>query len=298
MIGSSSLWVVFTIVAAVAQTFRNAAQKALSNQLGTLGATYIRFLFGLPFALLALGLFALWGHDLPRPTWASLLWTLLGAVSQIAATAAMLAAMRQRSFLVAIAYTHVEPLLVALFALIFLGDTVTPLLAAAILISIAGVISLSWPQRAAGEVTSSVPAMLGVASGGLFAMAAVGFRGGIVALGPADFILAATEILAISLTIQTALLTAWIAARKPQTLANVMSAWRPSLGAGFLGAFASENWFLAFALTNPARVRTLALVEILVAALISQKLFAQTPGLREVIGIGLTIIGVAALVNS
>lgn len=289
---------VFTIVAAVAQTFRNAAQKALSDKLGTLGATYIRFLFGLPFALLALGLFALAGNDLPCPTLASLLWTFLGAVSQIAGTAAMLAAMRQRSFLVAIAYTHVEPVLVALFALAFLGEAVTLLLVAAILICIAGVISLSWPSRAAADMTSPRPALLGVASGGFFAMAAVGFRGGIVALGPADFILAATETLAVSLTIQTALLTAWIATRQPQTLANVMGAWRPSLGAGFLGAFASENWFLAFALTNPARVRTLALVEILVAALISQRLFAQTPTLRDAIGIGLTIVGVALLVNS
>ena len=35
-------------------------------------------------------------------------------------------------------------------------------------------------------------ALLGIASGGLFAFAAVGFRGGIAALGTAEFVLAAT----------------------------------------------------------------------------------------------------------
>ena len=102
----AALWVVFTLIAATAQTFRNAAQKALSAELGTLGATYIRFLFGLPFGLLALAFVSLIGSELPRSNVSSLLWTVFGAVSQIAGTALMLAAMRQRSFLVTILYAH------------------------------------------------------------------------------------------------------------------------------------------------------------------------------------------------
>ena len=78
---------------------------------------------------------------------------------------------------------------------------------------------------------------------------------------------------------------------------EIMKAWRPSLAAGFLGAFASENWFLAFALTGPARVRTLGLVEILIAGLISRRLFAQTPSLRDAIGIGLVVVGIVLLFN-
>ena len=56
------LWVPFTLVGATAQTFRNAAQKSLTGRLGTVGATHVRFLFGLPFGLLALAAVALvWG---------------------------------------------------------------------------------------------------------------------------------------------------------------------------------------------------------------------------------------------
>ena len=48
------LWAVFTLIAAAAQTARNAMQRELTATLGTVGATHVRFLFGFPFALLFL----------------------------------------------------------------------------------------------------------------------------------------------------------------------------------------------------------------------------------------------------
>jgi drug/metabolite transporter (DMT)-like permease len=298
MTGPAWLWVVFTLVAATAQTFRNAAQRGLTEELGTAGATHVRFLFGFPFGVLALvAVAATTGGALPLPGLDAIGWTVFGALTQIAGTALMLAAMRERSFVVTIAYTKTEPVQIALFALVFLGEAVTPTLAAAILIATAGVVALSWPSRAAGEVFSLRPAVLGIVSGSFFALAAVGFKGGIVALGDADFLVAATVTLALSLGVQTVVLTGWLLARAPATLAAIFRAWRPSLAAGFLGAFASENWFLAFALTNPARVRTLGLVEILIAGLVSRRLFAQTPSTREIIGMVLIVAGIVALVN-
>lgn len=291
------LWVVFTLLAATAQTFRNATQRSLTDRLGTAGATHIRFLFGLPFGLLALALVSLVTGELLTPNAASLAWTVIGAISQIAATALMLAAMRERSFVVTIAYTKTEPVQVALFAVVFLGEHITLTLAIAIVIATAGVLALSWPSRAGGEIFSWRPALFGVASGGLFALAAVGFRGGITALGSVDFIPAATLTLAISLTVQTVLLSAWLLARDPAALRAVLKAWRPSLPAGFLGAFASEMWFLAFAIQSPARVRTLGLVEIVIAGLVSRRLFAQAPGVRDVVGMILVVVGIALLFN-
>lgn len=297
MTAPSWLWIVFTLLAATAQTFRNATQKSLTERLGTVGATHIRFLFGLPFGLLALAIVTLVWGEAPTPNLASLLWTAVGAVSQIVATALMLAAMRERSFVVATAYTKTEPVQVALFVVVFLGEQVTPMLAAAVLIATAGVLIMSWPQRAGAEIFSWRPALLGISSGALFALAAVGFRGGIIALGTADFIPAATVTLALSLTIQTALLSLWLLIRRPEILRAVLKAWRPSLPAGFLGAFASEMWFLAFALQTPAKVRTLALVEILIAGMISRRVFAQAPGLRDIVGMVLVIGGIALLFN-
>jgi len=46
----SWLWAVFTVAAAGGQVPRNAMQKELTATLGMVGATQVRFLFGLPFA--------------------------------------------------------------------------------------------------------------------------------------------------------------------------------------------------------------------------------------------------------
>jgi drug/metabolite transporter (DMT)-like permease len=291
------LWVVFTLLAATAQTFRNAAQKSLIERLGTLGATYIRFIFGLPFSLLALAIVSIAYGEVPKPNAVSLLWTVFGAVSQILATALMLAAMSERSFVVTTAYPKTEPVQIALFATAFLGEQITSMLIAAVLIATSGVLALSWPQRMGQEIFSWRPAFQGIASGGLFALAAVGFRGGIIALGTTEFVPAATLTLSISLTVQTGLLSAWLLTRDPDVLKGVLKAWRPSSSAGFLGAFASEMWFLAFALESPARVRTLGLVEILIAGIISRRMFQQVPGIRDIIGMLLVAAGIALLLN-
>ena len=117
------LWIVLTVIAAAAQTGRNAAQKGLTATLGTMGAIGVRFYFGLPFALLSLlVMLAVTGEPLPRIDTRFAAWVVFGAGAQILATALMLAAMRLRSFVVATAYTKTDALQVALFALIVLHE--------------------------------------------------------------------------------------------------------------------------------------------------------------------------------
>ena len=125
MFDPSWLWAVFTIVAAAAQTVRNAAQRELTARLGTVGATHVRFLFGFPFALIFLaGVMIALGQGLPQPPPAFWPWVVLGALTQVAATALMLAAMNDRSFVVVYAYIKTEPVQAALFGLVFLGEPV------------------------------------------------------------------------------------------------------------------------------------------------------------------------------
>lgn len=289
------LWTIFTLIAAAAQTARNAMQRELTSTLGTVGATHVRFLFGFPFALLFLGgLLAATGDHLPAVPQGFWPWVLGGALGQIAATALMLAAMGERSFVVAYAYIKTEPVQVALFGLIFLGDKVTPLSAAAILIATAGVIVISLKGRAGGGTTRST--IIGLAGGTMFALSAISYRGAILSLGLKDFVLAATFTVTVGLVIQAALLSAYLVLRDPKVLHAIARAWRPSLFAGFMGAFASEFWFLAFAITTAANVRTLALVEVLFAQAVTRFVFKQPTTGREAVGIVLVVIGVALLV--
>jgi drug/metabolite transporter (DMT)-like permease len=203
--------------------------------------------------------------------------------------------MGQRSFVVAYAYIKTEPVQVALFGLIFLRDTITPLAAVAILIATAGVIVMSL-KPGASEARSTRSTMIGLFSGALFALSAIGYRGAILSLQLHDFVLAATFTVTVGLVLQAALLSLYLALRDPQVLRAIMRAWKPSMFAGFMGAFASEFWFLGFAITTAANVRTLALVEVLFAQGVTRFVFKQPTTPREGIGIVLVVAGVGLLV--
>ena len=122
------LWIPFTLTAALAQVGRNGLQANLTRQIGTLGATQVRFIFGLPFALLFLFTARLLlDEGAPHAGPSAYGYMLLGAVTQIAATALMLVAMARKAFGVAYAYIKTEPVLVALFGVLLLGDHLAPL---------------------------------------------------------------------------------------------------------------------------------------------------------------------------
>src|SRR5262249_27242337 len=147
--------------------------------------------------------------------------------------------------------------------------------ALAILTATAGVLIVSW-SRSSQQTFSWKAATLGIGSGALFAVAAVGYRGAIRALDYPNFVVAATATLVLGLVIQTVVLSAYLMLADRPALAAIMRAWRPSLVAGLVGAFASQMWFLAFALETAAKVRTLGLIEILFAQVLSRNLFKQS----------------------
>ena len=141
MFSVATLWIPFTIVAALGQVARNAMQRSLTGPLGTWGATNIRFLFGFPFSIVFfVVVIVVSGDRVPWPTAAFWPWLLLGALSQIIATGMMLLAMNDRSFVVTTAYLKTEAIQTAIFGFVFLGDHLTVLKVVAILIATAGVV--------------------------------------------------------------------------------------------------------------------------------------------------------------
>jgi drug/metabolite transporter (DMT)-like permease len=293
MFDPSWLWALFTVIAAAAQTVRNATQRELTAKLGTVGATHVRFLFGFPFALafLCAVMIAL-AQELPRPPPIYWPWVIGGALTQVAATGLMLAAMSDRSFVVVYAYIKTEPVQAALFGLVFLGDVVTPWTAAAILIATTGVVAMALKPGTSSDLRAT---LLGLAAGAMFALSAVGYRGAILSLTLPSYVMAATFTLVVGLVLQSVLLSLYLWLRNPDVLAAIVRAWRPSLFAGFMGALASQFWFLAFALATAASVRTLALVEVLFAQAISRVVFKQATTPREAAGIALIVVGVVLL---
>ncbi len=293
------LWAVFTVIAAGAQTARNVMQRDLVASVGTQGATYVRFLFGLPFALIFAGAqLALIDAPLPMPGLREIGWAAVGALMQTLATGLMLLSMRDRSFVVTIAFTKTEPIIIALLSIVILGEIPSLTTTLAILVATAGVLLMSLPPRREGAERPGLrAALIGLASGACFGFSATGYRVSMVGLESSSFILTASVTMLMGLTIQCAAILAWLALRDRALLLAIARAWRPSLLAGFMGALATQFWFLAFAITNPTRVRTLALVEVPFAQLVSGKILKQSMSRAELAGMALIVAGVVLLLN-
>ena len=295
------LWIPITLAAALAQTFRNAAQRHLTKELGTLGATLVRFLYGMPFAALWLvAVLAVAGLPLPMPGAEALGWTIIGAVGQIVATALLLRTMEERNFAVGVVYSKTEVVQIALFAIVLLGDPLSFLTAVAIVLATVGLILLS-PRASDGPAGGrpawlSMAALYGLGSGASFAISVVGYRGAALALDTESLFVAAATVLVWAQAIQVLLLGGWLWARHPAVVRAVLRAWRLSLLAGFMGAAGSAGWFTAMALEPVAHVRTLGLVEVLFSLLVSRRIFKERIGMRELAGIALVVLGVLLII--
>jgi drug/metabolite transporter (DMT)-like permease len=301
LVPSEDLWIPVTLFAAFAQTIRNATQKHLTASLGTLGATLVRFVYGVPFALAWLGaVHWVGGFPMPAPNWEFSGWILLGAVSQIGGTALLLQVLHERNFTLGIAYSKTEALQVAFFGFLFLGDPISATILIAVAFGTLGVVLMSpldrkHPLQALMRGWTSRVALLGLACGTCFSFASVGYRGAALALEGAAFPMAAAFGLVVAQLSQTLLLGGWLARRTPHVVVAVMRAWRASLVVGFMGAAASAAWFVAMAIEPIAHVRTLALVELLFAYLISRRFFRERLTRVESIGIVLLCIGLVVV---
>ena len=217
MISIATLWIPFTIVAALGQVARNAMQRQLTGPLGTWGATNIRFLFGFPFSLVFFAVvLAATGDHVPWPTAAFWPWLLLGALSQIVATGLMLLAMNDRSFVVTTAYLKTEAIQTAIFGFVFLGDHLTALKVIAILIATVGVVITALRPGGEKSFADLKPTLLGLVAAAAFALSAVGFRGAIITVPGVSFVTAASYTLVFGLFVQTLVLTIYLLARAPE----------------------------------------------------------------------------------
>src|SRR5215470_7816621 len=297
MFATATLWIPFTVIAALGQVARNAMQRSLTGPLGTWGATNIRFLFGFPFSVIFFVVLAS-GDHVPWPTASFWPWLLLGALSQIIATGLMLVAMNDRSFVVTTAYLKTEAIQTAIFGFVFLGDHLTWLKVIAILIATVGVVITALRPGAEKSFAEVRPTIVGLVSAAAFALSAIGYRGAILTVPGVSFVTAASYTLVWGLFVQTVVLTIYLLWRAPDILKKILGLWKPSMLAGFMGAFASQFWFLAFALTAAANVRTLALIEVLFAQGVAHYSFKQPASARELLGIVLIVAGVALLVSA
>ncbi|TKT75007.1 DMT family transporter [Aquamicrobium sp. LC103] len=296
------LWIPITIAAAFLQNLRSAAQKHLKAVMGTTGATFVRFGFGLPFALaFVAGLHLVAGYALPAPNARFLGWVVIGGLGQITATFLLIHLFSHRNFAVGTAYSRTEPAQAALFALIFFGERVTAGALVAIAISVFGVmlISVAHMHLTLRNLVASVfarNALIGLASGTFFGISAVSYRAASLSLGGPNFMMQAAVTLAWTITLQSAVMAIWMLWRERDEIGRIAKAWKPALFTGLTGATASFGWFMAMTLQQAAVVKALAQIEMLFTFAASVFFFKEKINRIETAGCILIVAGIVVLV--
>jgi drug/metabolite transporter (DMT)-like permease len=292
------LWIPITLIAAAAQTARNATQRGLTEQLGVAAASQIRFLFGLPFALLGFSAILWFSNEaIPSLTLPAAIFAAFGAGAQVIAMMVQLEGMRRHSFAVVTAMAKTEPILLAGLSVFMLNENLAPMAWVGVVIATFGVLSLSVDLQRTGEMARDRVALaMGAASGLGFAASAIWMRSALLALPDGSFQAKAGLITVVFLVLQSATLVGYMLLADRQKLKMIAKAWRPSMGAGIFGAIATLGWAGGMALTSAANVRTLALVEVLMAQLAQRQIFRETPKLRESLGMLLIVFGAGLVV--
>ena len=300
------LWIPITLAAAFLQNVRSGLQKHLKGAMGTTGATFVRFGFGMPFVLVLLaGLHWGMGYAFPPLSPRFLWWAVVGGVAQIGGTFLLVHLFSHRNFAAGSAYSRTEPVLAALLGWLVLGDPVGLGMALAIAICVAGVMLLSLartslepgigPVGALLAALTQRSALIGLTSGACFGLAAMAYRAASLALGGPNALMQATVTLAFVITLQCLSMLVWMALREPGEFARIGRAWVPSLIVGLVGASASLGWFAAMTLQNAGVVKALAQVEMLFTVATSVLIFRERINRWELAGCGLIVIGIVVL---
>ncbi|MGB0506663.1 MAG: EamA family transporter [Pikeienuella sp.] len=295
------LWIPITIAAAFLQNLRSTLQKHLKGVMGTTGATFVRFGFGVPFAALYWSIL-IWGlgYDLPQLSVKFTIWMVIGASAQIAATFLLVHLFSLRNFAVGNAYSRTEPMQTAIFAFVLFGAQFSLGAIIAICIAVTGVMLISVAQTKITPrnlITSvlSKTALIGLGAGTLFGLAAIGFQTAARNVAADFFVVQAATTLLVAITFQTIVMLAYMAYADRSEINRVRKAWKPAFAVGFVGATATFGWFAAFTLQQAALVKVVAQIEMLFSFGSSIFFFKETINKTEAIGCLLIVSSIICL---
>ena len=236
------IWIPITIIAAFSQNLRSIFQKKLQENLSNIGATYVRFAYGLPFVIIYFFIVNNFSEDylsINEINLEFMLYCTIGGVSQIIATFLLLKIFVTSNFAVGTVYSKTEPIQAAFFGFILLNEIITLIGFLGILIGLVGIIITAFSKINKGYSLFSSTVLLGLLSGTLFGLSAVMFRGASHSLYTYNFLLSSAFTLLIAISIQTIILTFYIYFTDIKQFHLILVNWKQSVIVGLFGAVAS-----------------------------------------------------------
>jgi len=295
------LWIALSVAAAFFQAMRFMLQKHLAQvKLSASGATFARFVYSAPFALIAAYTYLnVTNHNVPTLAPQFWLYGSIGGFAQIAATVCTVMLFGHRNFAVGLAFKKTEVLMAAIIGLIFLGDLISPLGCLALCIGFSGVLVLSGPIETEGNLWRrllSPSAVLGLSAGALFGVSAVSYRAASLLVPSSDPFERAVLTLAAVTSMQMLGMAIWLYVRDKEEINRVLKTWRTAIFVGLTSIAGTFCWFTAFTLQNAAYVKAVGQVELIFAFAASTLFFGEQVSRREILGIFLIVASVLLLV--
>ncbi len=299
------LWIFVAIFAAALQTFRSAFQKRMIPDIGKFGATYIRFIYALPFTFL---IFIFWffilKNEIPKLNNLAIFYCFIGALCQVLFTLLLMIIFSYRNFAAGIAFSKTEVLFAALIEIFILNIVFLPIINFGIILGVFAVIFLSVAKETTNindvlvKISKSFftfSTLFGVLTGLILAGSTVGYRMAIINVE--GHILDATIYLSIlAVFIQSIMMGVWLYYYKRDEFRLVFQFWKKSLPAGICGSGATAGWFLAFALATAAEVRAVGQIELIFSIIISIIFFKEKVQRTEIFGICMLIISILLVI--
>lgn len=293
------IWLPASLFGGLFQAWRTALQQRLRSELSVSGAGLVRYLYGLPFAMLFAAIWlTLHGEPIPPLTPALIGLSAIGAITQMAGTILLIMAFGHRGFVVGTAFSKTEAIQAALVTALFLDERLPLLAWAGILAGVAGVLTLALAEKGINsrqfwQALRQPAALCGLGAGSMFAGAAVAIKLATAELADLDLVGSALVTLVLVMAMQSALHLLWICARDRATLRAVARSWRSSGQVGLLSALGSACWYTGFAAAPAALVRIVGQVEVIFTIGFAHFYLRERVRLREAIGLLLVAAGVA-----
>lgn len=297
------LWIALSVFAALMQSVRTAAQKDLNRHLSTLATTYVRSLVGLPVMIVYLvAVMAATGEGWPQMRPAYLLYTFLGAATQVVATMLLIVMFRLRNFAVGTMLTKVDIVITAVLGWVLFGEPLNWAGALALVIVLVGVFLISAGRSGlialrGGKVRLS-EALFDKATGVAllcafsFALSYLCLREAALVMSPGSAQWRGAWTVVIATAMQTAAGGLWLRLQEPSAFGKLWSHVRPVLFIGITSALGSIGWFTAFALQNASYVRAVGQIEVVFTLLLSWAWFRERITSVEIAGMLATIVGI------
>ncbi|MDE0810339.1 MAG: DMT family transporter [Alphaproteobacteria bacterium] len=296
------LWIAIVLLSAGLQTARNAGQKHLSGRMSALSATWVRFGYGLPFAVLYLVWAVTWfDQKIPELGPNFLIPSAMAAFLQVAGTVLLIFLFRMRNFAIGSTYVRSEAIVAAILGTTFFGETVGLVGWIAITISVAGVVMISLVRSGIGGAVLvgsifNLSAGVGLMAGLAYALGSFFIREASLSFGHTNFMLTASVTLVTVITIQTVALGLFLLITKPSDFLAIARLWKSGLFVGVTSAFGSMGWFTAMTIQKVSYVKALAQVELIFALGVSILFFQERSTRNEMFGMALVALGIVVLV--